>query len=243
MRRFAWLWLLVGCSCAWGCDYVWDLRDAKFRDAGPPADQPFLHYTFDSIADGMTPEANGGPPATCTSCPTLVDGSRAMALSFDGTTQGLQIESGAFTPLKGPFTIALWLRVTKLGINACPLSKPYGSDRDDSFQLCLNGGQYLSFITGTDEVDTPTLGNLVTLGFFHVALTYDGSTKLVFINGHMSGMGGSDSFAPHYDASAGLVGYDLDDGSTITAAYDGAVDDLQVYDHALTVEEIQSLAF
>jgi hypothetical protein len=82
--------------------------------------------------------------------------------------------------------------------------------------------------------------NTMKLGTWqHLAATYDGATKRVYIDGVEQATVAEPNPLP-YDNMPMMIG--CDDNNPVSEYYNGVLDDLQIYDRALTPTEIADLA-
>ena len=94
---------------------------------------------------------------------------------------------------------------------------------------------------GTNECSVDA-SNYLTIGkWSHIVGTYDGTTLWLYIDGVQVDTNAGDGGAC-YDGSAVLaIGAASDLGGTAPDAYDGLVDDVMIYNRALSASEIQPL--
>ena len=95
-------------------------------------------------------------------------------------------------------------------------------------------------MAGSASTPQPTApGTIVPGQWQHLASTWDGTTKPIYIDGvELATSGGA---AIVYDAGPMLIGCDANTGSS-AAFFVGSLDDLQIYDRALNAGEIGALA-
>ncbi len=165
-----------------------------------------------------------------------------QAMLFDGTSGHQAVELGTFNPsaATGKLTVAMWAKWDGLtgqyqgligkrdgwdvaemlwDIEASRDTGAIGFRRIDSYPDC--GGQILPIGVWT-----------------HIAATFDGTTVKFYINGVQSGNGGNFSFGQKRDASLHFGCNDPNGGNP----FNGALDDVRLYDTALSVDEIKKLA-
>jgi hypothetical protein len=222
--------------------------DGAIADAtvdAPPDPSLVAWYTCDDdLADGNEKDETGhGHDAICTpgvSCPTLGPGVIGMACIFDGTSQYLQVAGDpAFTT--GMFTIALRAKKPSLQGQAL-IEKPVGNQFGDSWgilcdtsvcastDLRYDGGAMTACIPAADVMP----GDWV-----HVAITYDGATKLGYVNGQQR-LSLADTTVS-FDNSPLFIAADRNQG-IVVGFYPGALDDIRIYDRPLEATEIAALA-
>jgi hypothetical protein len=131
------------------------------------------------------------------------------------------------------FTISGWYRVDErmTGVG-CPFNKVHDGETN-SWQLCFNTDLSIQFFTvGGNEV---LVGDPVPLATWtHVALTWDGTTKQIYVNGFP---GPRAMAVTEFNGGVIGIGADYDEGDAVAHFY-GDIDDLRIYDRALTLDEI-----
>jgi hypothetical protein len=175
-------------------------------------------------------------------CPQLTAGHIGSAQLFDGVADCITVADLGHLQL-ATFTLAMWMRLDA-AVRVSPLSKQFSTGTDNSWQLENSAASLLAlrFTTRNAVVDnTISPANTIVVGrWHHVAGTWDGAAKRVYIDGveQASTTIGSPIM---YDANAMLIGCDNNSGVFI-AHHQGALDDIQIYDRALGRDDLVSLA-
>lgn len=209
-----------------------------FSDAGTAA----VHGPpMERLVGNWQMEENGGQTlldssglkndATVIGAPGWVPGPSGLALSLNGTTDYAVV---ADNPTLDPsrLTLALWIKATPVAATQYVLFKKgaYALLLSSSGQpyFRLNGSSTYRIFAAT----TQTNGEWV-----HLAGTYDGASMHFYVNGVEQGVGipGPSGIA----ASALPLG--IGARSDGTGKYQGSVDDIRVYNRALSAAEIQEL--
>lgn len=194
--------------------------------------------------DGTIDDGVGLYPARCivgVTCPTQTAGQRGSALQFDGTTQLARIPSSPAFMLPSGFTIAVWVKVDDLGVDRVAVAKPHGNGSDDSW----------GFVTWTNDTCLETTmataredacgGFATPVGTWtHFSGTWDGTSKRLYVNGVQAGQFVS-SQQVVFDAHDIVIGADENDGQP-AYRWKGAIDELHIFDRALSSEEILEVA-
>ncbi len=213
------------------------------------------YYPMDTLSGTSVVDATGrGHDGTCNPCPTITTGQIGGAYAFDGSdvvsipvpTQANELNTTS------AFTVAFWASFTTLPANtgneateyACPINKPFGATDSDSWQLCYAGtmAQWLYGTQGTSSFNgIYTSGGppIVTATWYHFALTWDGSTKALWIDGTSSGSSGFSGI--EFDTNSLMFGADTLDTAP-SATFTGKLDDVRIYNRALSSTEIALLA-
>ncbi|MDB4955021.1 MAG: hypothetical protein JWO36_2590 [Myxococcales bacterium] len=212
--------------------------DVIALDAGDPT--LALWFSFDGGFD----ELISGRVATCTpasTCPTIVPGKHGMAVQFDGIDDCLQLpDDGATdTPV---FTLAAWLNQPEYG-EYSPFAKPFAVQTTifNSWQIEEHTAATLGFTTHDAGRHDVMLISEPSVGVWHhIAMTFDGSQKQIYIDGALA-MTQGEPDAVQFDSGPVLVGCDIN-GGVLAYPYKGVVDGARFYRRVLGVAEIAALA-
>ncbi len=186
--------------------------------------------------------ALNGTVAGATWSQQTADGS-AWALDFDGVDD--QVDMGTFDLGGSAFTIALWMRADDFGqMDGRFVSKASGVQPDDHYWMVSTilqssetrlrfrlrtGGSTTTLIAGS--------GALATGVWTHVAAVYDGAEMRLYKDGVEVG---STPKSGAVDTDP-LVPVAFGDQPGGTRPFDGLLDEVRLYDRALTVEELAVL--
>jgi len=203
-----------------------------------------LHLPFDEGSGDVTADISAsGLQATLERDVQWTAGIFGQALAF---TDGHVEVSG--DPLNLPrITVMAWVNPMSIQpevpanhwTNQNNIYGKKGNNGDDSIGLSLIGGDGVMFYadTGVDNYLYAEDAGVQTGQWQHIAATFDGTTMRVFLNGEQVGemaASGSDSIIEiHHPVR---IGGNPDQGSL---DFDGAIDDVMVFDQALTTGEIQ----
>jgi hypothetical protein len=255
-RRSSWLVALAGCGrfgfggTADGGVAALDSApvDVRPADAAPDAFQiPDLiaEYSMDDDpSDGVIDELIGGHGAHCipgVSCPTSVAGHRGNALAFDGATQYAVVPYGAWLATPTAYTYAAWVYLDTQS-DQVAFARSFGSGTDDSVDMVAwsNGTGLCMESTGAASANESACGpTLPSNQWFHVAGRWDGASKSVFVEGVK--VGSLASTVSMMSASDLYLGSDENSGAP-AYYWHGKLDEVQIYDRALTDAELATLA-
>jgi len=194
-------------------------------------------WEFEEGEDSTAYDSSGnGNDGTLNGDPNWVDGKTGeYALDFDGDGDYVSIPS--ISALEGSsVTIAAWINGENFlpgGWNFNPIVTQYNS-------LCE--GYYL-YVRGDDNkpalylggVEVVSMSAISTHQWYHIAGTYDNSVLKIYINGDLKNTFlGSGGTGVEYNC---YIGYDQTDGFY----FDGRIDDVRIFDRALTEGEIEAL--
>jgi hypothetical protein len=136
------------------------------------------------------------------------------------------------------FTVAVWINRTD-GFSGCPVNKGYGTTENNSWQACLTADGMLSFYSEGSATGhaQPSPDPLPAGQWHHVALWWNGTTKATYIDGVRTAQ---NDLSIAFDADDITIGADLDDGN-VASPFTGMLDDVRVYNRALSDAEITAL--
>jgi hypothetical protein len=223
--------------------------EAPVIDAGDVADAAVIpglvarYGMEDDPSDGSVVDDSGaGLDAVCVAgvtCPTQVAGRVGSAVRFDGTNQVLRVIQPTLA-LPDAFTVALWVR-REVMAEEVPFAKPHGAGADDSLGVVLWLDQTcLETMTAGGREDACSTGVLPTGTWYHLAGVWDGTAKVLFLNGIRVGQL-MPAATVLFDSHDVLIGMDENGGSP-AYEFTGSVDEVQIYDRALTDGEVMALA-
>ncbi|MEE9327091.1 MAG: heparin lyase I family protein [Cocleimonas sp.] len=203
------------------------------------------HYTFDNIS-GNTLSDNSDQNHTATiHGATTTTGKKGDALHFDGTNQ--YVDAGSFDVTGQAMTISAWIKADNFTTNdARIISKAIGVLEQDHYWMLStieSNGSKLRFRLKTDDQTTTTttlIGtkNIPVGKWVHVAAVYDGTKMKLFVDGQENGSvnkTGTVSTNPFIGIHIG------DNPATGNRNFSGAIDDLRVYSHALSANDLNEL--
>jgi hypothetical protein len=165
------------------------------------------------------------------------------ALSLDGSTQSASVPDDDSLDLTTAFTIAGWIKPGKSGTQ--DLFKKADMGVTDGYEVTLGSSGKVFFRINQDtnsdtyRIDSTTLYPTGGDTWMHVAATYSGGTMRLYIDGYQEGGDLADAPAP----AVNTLPFTLGTQATSPRPYQGAMDDVRLYDRALSEDEIQTLAW
>ena len=201
-------------------------------------------YRMDQLVADAAEDATGhGHRGTCTSCPAVVPGRIGSGFRFGGNAR-IDVASAADLRLTSGFTVALWLSFDVIPSYeyACAVNKLLSGTVFNTWQLCYRmsnkswffGTQTTSGFNALEQSASPAAGT-----WYHVAISWDGNIKQLWLNA--SRIDESDARGIVFDDEAITIGADIDNGAHRNA-FPGILDDVRIYNRALSELEIMRLA-
>ena len=243
---------LLGCG-----RFGYQVIDASARDAEPDAASDadtrlpglLAWYAMDDDPSDGTIDDSGGSArvARCVvgiTCPTTATGHRGNAAAFDGISQYARITYGAWLATPTAYSIAAWIYLDTQ-IDQVAFAKPYSSGSLDAWGVTAwapssGSGTCLETVNALVTTEWVCGPALPAARWLHVAGRWDGEAKAVFIDGVKVGerLNAPSSLIDTHDV---IIGGD-ENSANPAYLFHGKVDELQLYDRALTDAEIAMLA-
>lgn len=177
--------------------------------------------------------------------PTWVDGKYGKALSFDGSNDVVQVpHSSSLDHGSEEFTWSAWIKLDTLG-RTHTIGSTYNINNAFTVLQISSANRIVVSIRdaggGTGSVTGNTVLSLDT--WYHVAVTRSGTTIKVFLNETEDNSGGGPSGDTYHGTAKFNVGAHATNGpqTTFTDFLDGTIDDISIYNKALTTNEIKAL--
>ncbi|MDO8523310.1 MAG: LamG domain-containing protein, partial [bacterium] len=187
---------------------------------------------------------------TLTNGPTRAIGKIGQALKFDGVNDYVNIGDKTTLELNFPLTISAWVKQSSIGVldtETSIISKylSAGNQREWHFSTISQGSQItFEFIKSRDGVGAGSLdpvSSATLVGantWAHGAITIDSSGNYVFyLNGVPDGTGTIANTTIFHGTASATIG----EWSNPAALFPGSIDDVRVYNRALTPAEILRL--
>ncbi len=206
--------------------------------APPPSLGLVAAYGFDETSGSGTTDASGlGNHGTLSGAARTAGGRYGRALTFDGANDQVAVPDNASLDLTGAMTLEAWVRpsATNAGWRTVILKEQPG-DLVYGLYAAATGFRPSGhvFVGGDDtRVAGPTV--LPADTWSHLATTYDGSSLRLYVNGDLA-----DTLAVSgpMTVSNGLLRIG---GNTIWDEwFQGSIDEVRVYDRALTGAKIRA---
>jgi hypothetical protein len=192
----------------------------------------------DELVSGQTGTLNGGVTYSCT-------GKVGESFAFDGSTGYVEFPNSSRLGFTGPFSVEAWVNYTALpgtqGINIAAKGPDCQCVQDWALNISQNGklkphaqinGVWKNFECGT----------VLSAGvWYHVAMVYDGHTLSGYVNGRLDGSLSATGPVSSSVNSLRIGAYAPLNGSDSKCFFDGQIDELSLYNRALSSTEIQSI--
>lgn len=184
-----------------------------------------------SVAADSSGNNNSG---TLLDSPAWVTGRIGGGLSFDGVDDGVQVPDAASLDFTTGVTMSAWIRMSNQPDNAAVLIKE-STATGWSYALYFNNSHWLkAYVRLADGYHYAQLTEPLPLDeWLYVAATFDGTTIRLFVNGEESATESASGSIVTSNESLWL-GVDQNGGDRFA----GEIDELRLYDRALSQSEI-----
>ncbi len=191
--------------------------------------------------------SGAGNTGTLTNGPVISEGKLGQALDFfpGGTDTDAYVSigdptSGIFDFGSGDFTLGMWLRTTGYINNGSSVNRPIykkGISNSSGYGLVITSSNFIQFILGNGTTDfTATSSQTVNDNqWHHVFGVRTGDNILLYLDGVQvatTAVSGSVS-SP--------IGFYIGDDASGSRNVDGLIDEVRVYNRALSASEIMAL--
>jgi len=225
-----------------------DAGDGRVDASALPIDGLVAWYPMDQAitTTGAVVDASGhdhGGTCAAGRCPTFdANGRIGGAYMFDGIDDLFHVPSTQELEDTHGFTITAWIKRADSAPSACVINKSYQAFGDNSWQACIRVDGSLLFYSNDDGTNGDGLngGTLGTSRWYHLALWWDGSRKATYVDGTRVAV--TENVSILFDSADIDIGSDIDDpGAKIESPLHGEIDDVRIYNRALSPDEITAL--
>jgi len=205
------------------------------------ADNLVLHLTFDDPSAPIANVEGHSNDGTLIGEPLVVPGVNGNALSFDGADDYVEVPNGPGLGITGDITLAAWVKRETFGDYRAIVAKTLGRNSWDYDLYFGSGANTLRFWSDNQSPqEAVSTGSVANRNWTHVAVTRRGGTVSFYINGTAAGTASvTGNFADN--PFPVLIGTDdLDSGET--TMFKGLIDDVRIYNQALSAADIRKLS-
>ena len=174
--------------------------------------------------------------------PTWTTGKVGGALALDGSNDLVDVHDSPSLEISGGITLAAWIKPNAVATQRV-ITKDYGTANGYELSLSNSGHAFVRFNQATSgntyrldaNASYPTDGNT----WVHLAATYDGATIKIYVNGVLDNSMATTFTIGTNNVDLGL-GADVGSGSGTNTLH-GQMDEVRIYNGALSAQEIQAL--
>jgi hypothetical protein len=193
--------------------------------------------------NGNAQDAAGGNHGTLVNGTAFTTGVIGQAFSFDGVDDQVEIPHTAANSPSNAVTVSAWIRPLAYEDNKHCVSK--GShvnyfSRSYSLQGPWADGKWRATLSVPGgEVVVASAANAVLAGWSHVLMTYDGTSVKLYVNGELAGSQSTNGLITQTSEPLFLGSHKFYAASDYW--FNGAVDEVQIYNRALSAAEVAQL--
>ncbi|MHC4252072.1 MAG: PA14 domain-containing protein [Planctomycetota bacterium] len=229
---YRWTDVGAGFARAFVCEWEPEAAAASGRDQTDLTRGLIGWWKFDEAGGTVARDSSGkGNHGAVKGGGKWVKGRIGGALEFDGSDDHFVADPEDWTATA--YSVTLWVKASELGQGA--FGGVFSSNSPGSnFQLDVNGGDPGNYRFVPEE---HTIGP-VTMRWAHLGVTWDGSRRRLYYNGILA------SVFPALGGAAGEVFgvYVLGQNRAANSHFAGSIDDVRIYDRALSAQEVALLA-
>jgi hypothetical protein len=199
------------------------------------------YWKLDEAGGAVAKDSSGnGNDGAWQGNPTVVDGQFGKALAFSNNRVAISASNSLTANLfQEPFTLVVWINPKRTGNTWQQIFRGVRTDAASNDTLFLNNDGRLSWRGRVATVWAggmcETAANVVPADqWTHVAVTGDGTNFRIYVNGALS------QTSAWQKTDGANATYYIGGAATTTEYYTGMVDDVRVYSHVLTAQEIMT---
>ncbi|MFI6505900.1 Ig-like domain-containing protein [Nonomuraea typhae] len=198
-------------------------------------------YGMNEGTGGSVGDASGQNNTGAAAGTTWADGKYGKALSFDGDTSMITVADAHSLRLTSALTLSAWVKPATVADWRSVITKGLTTRDGASYALYAsngdaNGNNPSGWLESGEQVRQVSGSVPLTVNAWtHVAITYDGSTARVFVNGAQAG---ETPFTSALDADDGALTIG---GNTVWGEFfSGLIDEVRIYNRALDAIQLQA---
>jgi hypothetical protein len=198
-------------------------EDGDARDYTATLNANFADTTaYDGTVNGATFQSSGGVT-------DFESGSNSGAFDFDADNIEVSL------PTYSQLSVSVWVNWDDLNTEFLGPFDTFGNIRPHQFTFEDDGGDTDVLACSTPD-GTFQFGSVSPNEWTHLLATYDGSTVTTYLNGSQANSGSAS-----FSANLSEVGIGARFGDVTSVVTDGRIDDVRVYNRALTSSEVTDI--
>jgi hypothetical protein len=214
-----------------------------------PTNGLICYYPFNGNANDVSGQGNNG---TVNGATLTTDrfGNANSAYSFNGTSNFIEVPDNNLLDVSNNFTISLWMKISDYAValssdpQSTVLSKPKpgfstGYCISAYYNLNNNKFSFNSVINSTQIYQTSNSAPPLNT-WINVIYTYDGISSKLYKNRVLESSSNVKYSLPNSTSSL-FFGKEFDNASTSKRYFKGLIDDIGIWNRALTTQEITQL--
>lgn len=194
-------------------------------------------------ATDKSKQHNNGTLAGTAGTPTAIAGKFGNALDFDSTdAQYVNVADSASLSITGNITISMWIKSnTKASASKFRVGVKKRRTGSDCYEIYFDENGYTKFIVDTGTAKTITGGtDIFDNAWHHVVGYYDGAKIYLYIDNSSDATGVAQTGSMTDTSDSLVIGFGAS-LHTIFEAFNGSIDDVRIFNRALSLREIADL--
>ncbi|MDP3070204.1 MAG: LamG-like jellyroll fold domain-containing protein, partial [Opitutaceae bacterium] len=204
------------------------------------------HWKFDATSGTTATDSSGNAnTGTLVNGPTWVAGKIGNAVNFDAVNDLVNGGSGATLDNLPALTVSAWVKANSYVGRI--VHKDIGTVSTVGWQFYQNGSGSMGFVAkhATTNINRISAANAISLGAWnHVMVTWTGSSTAtnakIYVNGVETGYATTTNGVGTRGNDATASAF-IGNNDTGVRTFDGALDDVRIYNRVLTASEIQAV--
>jgi hypothetical protein len=202
-----------------------------------------LYFKFDEGSGGSVADSSGNGNTGTLNGVTWAEGKSGYAGQFDGASDVTAADAPELNPANA-VTVAAWIYINSFHetLTTRIVAKTKGTALSDrAYDLALNTSAYKSLRFGSSGLDLSTPDNSLSVNrWYYVVGVFDSATDFlgIYINGELA------AYRTNPYTMVNTTGYVVrigNFGASTPRYFAGRIDEVQIYDVALTAAEVKNL--
>jgi len=200
------------------------------------------YYPFDINANDQSGHANNLGCSSVSTCPGLTTGKISKAYNFDGVNDQYTDSSTSSLDIN-QYSTSAWIKTSnkqgRMTIVEFTKSSANGNNRRG---IAISGNNNLGkpiIYYGNDKMKIGNTGDLRDGNWHHIVVIYDSTDSSMYVDGVSATLGAEDT------TNSGSFSSQLKIGNSLTSQensyFNGTIDDVRIYNKALTSNEVLEL--
>jgi hypothetical protein len=202
------------------------------------------YWSFDDPADPGHDDSGNGNDGTLHG-PTWTTDNFGGALNFDGVDDYVKVADDDSLDITDRITLSAWVKPSDAIGSEFVVAKWGGvKERKSSYGFRLADANPRFFLSGGNVKTTKTFTDLIITenSWNHIAVTWDGNRMKAYLNGTASSQERLFTGLINATSEPVVIGYNADWGGGVGGDYfDGTIDEVRIYNRALSDSEIMAL--
>ncbi len=208
-------------------------------------------WRFDEASGNAVDSSGSGNTGTPTGATIVSNCKRGGCRSFNGSTDFISVVDSAFVDLPQNHTVSVWVKLNSGTGDQAIVFKGRCNEKYASYSLKIgvcDGSGSANKINYTIRTSNAAGGVTVTQTgspntgvWTHIVGVQDGTTLMLYINGVLDNTSVGNSSAPYNVSTILQFGSDWDCAAARRFQFSGQMDDVRIYNRALTAQEVHDL--